>query len=41
MLPSGQVVYQLGDQIVLADLDRRRIGFLARGTGPLAINDAP
>lgn len=40
VLPSGQVVYQLADQIVLVDLDRRRIGYLARGAGPLAIREA-
>lgn len=41
MLPSGQVVYQPGDRIVLADLDRRKIAFPARGTGPLAIRELP
>jgi len=40
VLPSGQVIYQLADQIVLVDLDRRLIGFLVRGTGPLAIREA-
>jgi hypothetical protein len=37
VLPGDQVVYQLGDQIVVLDLRTRRIGLVARGRGPVVI----
>jgi hypothetical protein len=40
VLPCGQVIYQLGDQVVLLDLDTRRLGVLAYGRGPLVIPGA-
>jgi hypothetical protein len=41
MLPGDQVVYQLGDQIVLLDLNQRKLGLITLGRGPLAALDAP
>lgn len=38
-LPGDQVVYQLGDQIVILDLPTRRIGLIARGRGPVVIRE--
>lgn len=37
--PSGQVVFQLGDQILLLDPASRRMGLLARGWSPLVVPD--
>ena len=39
ILPGDQVVYQLGDQIVLLDLNARKIGLITRGRGPLVLLD--
>ncbi len=42
LLPHDQVVYQLGDQIVLLDLNTRQIGLITRGTSPVVIiEEAP
>lgn len=43
VLPSGQVVFRLGSQIVMADFDARRIALLARGLGPVVVpsNSSP
>jgi hypothetical protein len=41
ILPGEQVVYQLGDQIVLLDLNTRTVGVVARGRGPLVVLDPP
>ncbi len=35
ILPGDQVVYQLGDQIVILDLNKRKIGLLAVGRSPV------
>ncbi len=35
VLPGEQVVYQLGDQIVLFDIPQRKLGLVAFGRGPL------
>lgn len=35
ILPSDQVVYQLGNQIVILDLSTRKLAFLALGQGPV------
>ncbi len=37
VLPGDLVVYQLGDQIVVLDLESRRLGFLASGRSPLVL----
>ena len=37
VLPGDQVVYQLGDQIVVGDLNSRQIGLIARGRGPVVV----
>ncbi|MCB9850097.1 MAG: hypothetical protein H6817_05270 [Phycisphaerales bacterium] len=37
ILPHDQIIYQLGDQIVLVDLEARKIGLLARGRGPFVV----
>lgn len=37
VLPGDQVVYQLGDQIVLLDLNSRKLAFLALGQGPVVV----
>ena len=34
VLPAGQIVYQLGKQIVILDPESREIGFLTMGQGP-------
>lgn len=39
LLNRRQVVFQLGDQILLADLDRRKVGLLARGAGLVVVED--
>ena len=39
VLPQEQMVFQLGDQIVLVDFDQRKIALLARGRGPIVILD--
>ncbi len=36
-LPGNQVVFQLNDQIVLLDIESRKLGLIARGYGPLVI----
>lgn len=41
VLPSGQFVFQLGDQIVLFDAGLRRIGLLGFGTGLVVTRDPP
>ncbi len=35
ILPGDQVVYRLGDQIIILDLNRRKIGLLAVGRSPV------
>ncbi len=35
ILPGDQVVYQLGDQIIILDLNKRKIGLLAVGRSPV------
>ena len=37
ILPGDQVVYQLGNQIVLLDLNLRKIGLLHLGCGPVVV----
>ena len=37
LLPHDQVVYQLGDQIVLLDLNTMQIGVIARGRSPVVL----
>ena len=37
MMPGGQVVYQLGDQIVLLDLNKRLIGLVTVGASPVVV----
>jgi hypothetical protein len=37
VLPDSQVVYQLGDQIVLLDLEKDLIGVIARGYSPVVV----
>lgn len=39
VLPSDQVVYECGPQIVLLDIPTRRIAFLARGRSPVVVLD--
>ena len=39
VLPGDLVVYQLGDQIVVLDLNARKLGLLALGRGPVAISN--
>jgi len=39
MLTESLVVYQLGDQIVLLDLDKRKIGLITSGRGPIVKRD--
>ena len=41
VLPSGQIVYQLGSQIVLFDANQRKIGLIALGRGPVVFVDEP
>ena len=42
VLPGNQVVFQLGwDQIVLFDLDSRKIGLVARGRSPVVVFENP
>jgi hypothetical protein len=42
ILPGDQVICQLGDQIVVVDLETRRIGLITRGISPVVIcNDQP
>jgi hypothetical protein len=36
-LPGNQVIFQLNDQIVLFDIESRKLGLVARGYGPLVI----
>lgn len=40
ILPNGSVVFEFGGQIVIMD-EQRRIGFLAMGTSPTVVLDAP
>jgi hypothetical protein len=35
VLPGSLVVYQLGEQIVVLDLERRQLGLLAKGRSPV------
>jgi hypothetical protein len=37
ILPGEQVVYEVGEQVVLLDLPTRRMKFLARGSNPVVI----
>ena len=37
VLPGDQVVFQLGDQVMLADLNTKRLGPLARGRSPVVL----
>ncbi len=37
VLPGNYVIYQLGKQIVLFDINGRRIRLLARGVGPVVV----
>lgn len=39
LLNRRQVVFQFGRQVVIADLDRRQIGLLARGAGLVVVED--
>jgi hypothetical protein len=39
VLPGGQIVYQLGSQIVLLDVDKRKLGLIALGRGPVVFLD--
>jgi len=39
VLPGDRVVYQLGDQVVLLDLNLRKIGLIALGRGPVVTLD--
>ena len=39
VLPSGQIVYQLGSQLVLLDANQRKIGLIALGRGPVLFVD--
>ncbi len=41
MLPGDQVVYQLGDQIVLLDLNERKLGLITLGRGPVVVQGEP
>jgi hypothetical protein len=41
ILPGDQVVYELGDQIVLLDLKSMRLALIPLGRGPLAVLDTP
>jgi hypothetical protein len=41
VLPSERVIYQLGPQIVLLDLNSRKIGLITMGRGPVVILDEP
>jgi hypothetical protein len=40
ILPGDQVVYEVGEQVVLLDLATKRMQFLARGRNPVAVIDA-
>jgi hypothetical protein len=40
ILPGDQVVYEVGEQVVLLDLATKRMQFLARGRNPVAVTDA-
>jgi hypothetical protein len=40
VLPQDQVVFQLGDQVVLLDLNTRKLGLLALGRGPVVALDS-
>jgi hypothetical protein len=37
ILPTGQVLFQLEDQIVILDVETRRLGFLVMGRGPVVV----
>ena len=37
VLPDDQVIYQLGNQIVLVDLNKKLIGLLSLGFGPVVV----
>jgi hypothetical protein len=37
ILPEDQVVFQMGEQIVLLDLNSRKIGFISKGIGPVVV----
>jgi len=39
MLPGDQVVFQMGDQIVLLDLESHKMGLVTKGRGPLVTFD--
>jgi hypothetical protein len=39
VLPGDEVVYQLGNQIVILDLNQRKIGLIAMGRGPVVTLD--
>jgi hypothetical protein len=39
LLPNDQLVFQLGDQIMLLDLPTRKIGFITMGRGPVVVLD--
>jgi hypothetical protein len=41
MLPGNLVVFELGSQVCLLDIDKREITLLARGRGPVVILDGP
>lgn len=41
VLPGDQVVYQLGDQIVLLDLNERKLGLITLGRGLAVARDRP
>lgn len=37
VLPSGLVIYQLGEQIVALDVEHRKVGFVTLGRGPVVV----
>lgn len=39
VLPGDLVIYELGKQIVVLDLNKRKIGLLAMGHSPVAVLD--
>jgi hypothetical protein len=39
VLPSSQIVYQLGSQIVLFDVEEYKLGLVALGRGPVLFID--
>lgn len=41
ILPGDQVVYQLGAQIMLLDLNQRKLGLITLGRGPVVVLDPP